>query len=506
MAEPSGEISVSLRLVLDQFRADIAKANAMWQQSTPAATAASGAAAADKAGEAMGRLEGKVRRVSDALKAQLEEWRKLNAGGVAPGMKVTESAASLPKAAPSAPAYLRVTGTGLATAPPSLTQPPPLPPQPPPLPPPVPPAQQQALNWSSFVRNIGFLGLPVSNPTSPLAALASFRQSFTALNTQAGQSVVGQFGLSGAGGSAAAAGVLTAAAIAVGLALKGLREAVHETAQAFQNAARLYSSVLRGGGLASGWIVQRGTVASIMGVSEQEVMRVGAAFQELSERTRYATRALTETMPALTGAAWSWRVLGVQFQALFARVASVFAPVVDEALKAVAALVQFAAAAGPWRVVAAALRDAFHSVARIAEGAALAVMGLGLALVALGDSVKYVMVQINNSAARMHIPGFHEVPAHQFNDTSAAWDAFMQMARLFAGQNQIGAPSPLPDPRRLASSPWERMGLVMGVGGQSDYARETAANTRRSAEHLGRIAAALARSGSGLMAPMYNQP
>ena len=57
------------------------------------------------------------------------------------------------------------------------------------------------------------------------------------------------------------------------------------------------------------------------------------------------------------------------------------------------------------------------------------------------------------------------------------------------------APSPETSARRLQTSSWERMGLVLGAGGGQNYAKDTAANTKRIAEIL---------SGRGSEKPAFN--
>jgi hypothetical protein len=88
---------------------------------------------------------------------------------------------------------------------------------------------------------------------------------------------------------------------------------------------------------------------------------------------------------------------------------------------------------------------------------------------------------------------------------SPAYQQMMLLARLLGYKE---APAPETSAHRLRSSPWEQMGMVMGIGTAENPIKQTAKNTARSAELLGAIAAAFglnrgaARTGSMSLVPI----
>jgi hypothetical protein len=91
---------------------------------------------------------------------------------------------------------------------------------------------------------------------------------------------------------------------------------------------------------------------------------------------------------------------------------------------------------------------------------------------------------------------------------SPAYQQMMIIARLLGYEE---APAPETSSHRLRASPWEQMGMVMGVGTAENPLKQTAKNTAKSAEYLGAIAAAFglnrgaARTGSMSLVP-FNLP
>jgi hypothetical protein len=308
-----------------------------------------------------------------------------------------------------------------------------------------------------FLKNIGFAGLPMFNPGSPLSTLASFRQGFSALNTPFGTGMRGAMGrgltagglpglgsavsAAGTSGSAAAAAVLTAAALGVGVALKGLMSVVRATAHAFEEAKKIYAKTMQSGGLPMGMVTQRSAVADAMGVSVEEMDRYANVVAYVGNTFKMSSEMLASTAPVLMGMSVNFSALGQDLKALGAELAYMLAPAIN--------------------AVTIVIRGVILALAKIAEG-------FNWLFDQIYKGLKWVIELF---------PGGKAV-------TSKIGDIFR----------------PTPDQpdaatKRLPASAWEKMGLVIGTGAGANYAKDTAANTKRIAEIL---------SGRGSEKPAFN--
>jgi hypothetical protein len=353
-----------------------------------------------------------------------------------------------------------------------------------------------------------------------LANLASFRQSFSALSTPAGQGLIGGMGLAGTSGAAVGAAGLTAAVAAVGAAFLALRRATDEVVNSFSRAAGLWARVAVGGGMAAGWQVQRANIAGIIGVSEQEVMRLGVAFKELADRTRYSSHVLAQSVPELTKAMWDWRVMVLDVRALFAQFGSVLSPVVSEFAQFVSGVVKFVSVMGGFKFVANELKTIFELVLKPMEVGAVGLMAFNTALIAVVETVQWALENLKTMPMRVFtsggspaglaaLVGMPSSPVSGgFPKTSEALKLFGEMIRLLFQGAQGGMPGMVPDIHRLPGSPWERMGLVIGLGGGgANYARDTAHNTKRTADLLSKISGTIIPRGGALDAqPLHQSP
>jgi len=298
-------------------------------------------------------------------------------------------------------------------------------------------------NLSSLVRNIGFLAMPMFNPTSPLAILASFRQGFTGLNSPGGQRMLGSMGLpQGQGAAAAITGVATGAAIALGLSFKGLKAVVHETIAAFENGRKVYARALQTGGMSLSYVVQRGAIANALGISEKEAEQYGTTFYKLAQKFQHSSKIIAETAPNLAKTSWEFSALKQELVATFSIIANSAAP----------SLRSFARNIREFTVALQTLpSDISDSITRLDEW--------------FKNTLKVPL--LGAEFRRSGSSGFRGAGA------GGTWDEEDTMPGMS---------------KRMAGSAWERMGLVIGTSGGADYARQTAMNTKRIADALAREA------------------
>lgn len=344
-------------------------------------------------------------------KEMMDKWR---ASLPAPNVQIYQPGASKP-AGPGA--TVPYSGSGLATAP-MLKLPaaaPPAPPKPMAVPPVLP--QQQNV-WQRMQGNLHkyATGLSASGMPGASALAASLRMT-------------------------AAFGPVIAATLAtVGLAFAGFKMALNQASQA----ARLYAKSLTSGGLPLGFTARRSNLASIIGVSEQDVLQYGDAIKFLNEKIIVSTRIMAATAPILTALNWEWKALMLDFHALGAQIATAVSPAMRmliDTMKNVVTMVNL-------------LMEVFG--------------GLVKALVTIVSQV--AKLAINGALGTILGPTISNI--------------------ILGGLADINKKAPLPtaSAHRLPTSTYERMGLVIGSGGRSDNSqKETASNTKKANELLTQI-------------------
>lgn len=214
---------------------------------------------------------------------------------------------------------------------------------------------------------------------------------------------------------------------------------------AFRDAAGRYAKQLSSG-LPGGFLTHRASLAEVIGVSERDVLRFAGATEYLSNSLKFSTKALNETTRNLTSATWAVRVFYKDLQALVALFAVNFASDIRKALFAVHRVVEDFG-----RFFAKALAYAMR--------------------LAIGIALQQILPAGGQALAKF---GFGQLP-----DKGAAG-------------------TPTTDYQRLQSSPWERMGLVIGTGTMGNPLKATERNTRNAVVELKKLVGIVApRAGGG---------
>ncbi len=310
--------------------------------------------------------------------------------------------------------------------------------------------EKQRLQQSQFLKNIGFAGIPLLNPTSVFGNLFASRQIFSGLSGPTGQGLLSKVGLGGsAGGAAAATGVVMAGLLAIGLALKALQITIRETAKAFEEARKLYAKTLISG-LGLNFTIGRKNLADVLGVSEKEVLQFGAAISTLGPKLKFATDTMSKTTPNLASVAFEFSILKKDMEALFFTIANEAAP----------------------------------------------------ALRTFADAMSKLVVAFTRFLQHDPIAKFIE------SITVGKYSSLNVLAHLLGGSDSGPAASPQGLMKQLPASHLERMGLVVGgFGTQSDFASRTAKATEKSSKLLEQIVRHIGgQSSSPFGEPFYNYP
>jgi hypothetical protein len=299
------------------------------------------------------------------------------------------------------------------------------------------------MDRSKFIKDATFAMMPLFNPTSVWGNLFATRQIFSGLSqTKTGQSIVGKFGMgTGTAATAAVAGGTVGVLLAVGLAIKGLAKVMQESIKAYIEAPKLYAKAMTSG-LGLKFVTKRSMLAEIMGVSETEVIKYGAAFSYLNPKIEWASAIMARTNQNLTSVGWSFKIVGNDMKALFSDIAN----------------------------------DAAPAMRKFLSG--------------FSDFVKAV-----DDWYERHKTGIGRMASFYFK-----WNPItglpMAIAEHFTpkGEDPGAAPQPLSFMKQLPASAWEHMGLVIGGAGGNSPAERTARATKETAEYLKAVYAMIARN------------
>lgn len=194
---------------------------------------------------------------------------------------------------------------------------------------------------AAFFKDLSFAIQPLANPLSPWGTTFALRQFFSAGMTEKGQGLLGKIGLSGVSGAAIGAGGLTAILTAVGLALKGFQRIIEAAKQSVSELYKIYTQAAQTG-VTPTFYAYRQTLANIFGVqgNPNQVFMFGKAVKDVSERISQATNILGQDSPKLAQTAINLKVLGVDFEAFAADVATKLTPAINIFLAAMDVLVK----------------------------------------------------------------------------------------------------------------------------------------------------------------------
>jgi hypothetical protein len=370
----------------------------------------------------------------------------------------------------------------------------------------------------------------------------------------AGSALAGPIG-AGLGASYSGASAKFSIAIAAATAgLKLMREAIMQTLAAYERARQIYAKTVTSG-FGTGMTVKRGMLAEIIGVSENDIFQFGLQIEYLNGKLSTAMRTITETQPALTATAWNFAILKENLKAIWATLAEAVAPAINRILELVSAFAKLEVLSGVVTMLGKAISFAIDSLTRLVAIAEIApaammlvattlkdvVVGLALtffdaakALVspmiavmklittAISDAFQWLLTRVENHLAKSWIGkkmGIKGVEETGFEKTEAAFAAAKKAASGVSFQNKFDftktkeaasafkdvlkaafvsqspyketAPKPLAYMKQMPASSWERMGLMIGGGGGTNYGQQTANHTKPVPALLAKIYAAI---------------
>jgi hypothetical protein len=284
------------------------------------------------------------------------------------------------------------------------------------------------------------------------------------------------------------------AAIAVGAFLL-LKKALSEVGDAANRAAQTYAKILQSGGMASGFVVKREQLARIIGVSEDQVMQYGAAIGYLNSRLEWSTKIFTETNPTLTALSWNMRIVQNDFEAMAAKITNAVAPALNHFLDLMDGIIKKSGTA-----VADVASDAVKN--QQVFDRALQFMDK------VNGKGNSLYPNINTQTGQVSFASSNgQLGNKAQEELQKQFQAFLKGHPL-----QNAAPQAPISLNRFPASDWQKMGLVIGGGGVNPQ-EKTAQHTAKMVTQLQTITTLLQpRTGNTknpanvLANPMYPQP
>jgi len=286
--------------------------------------------------------------------------------------------------------------------------------------------------------HVGGTTAPAPQPPSAQPKINVAQMAGTAAQVAAAASAAGVPGASTARTVAAALAKNTPLAVATA-AITAAVAAFIAALNSASKAAATYARALQQGGLPTRFVQGRESLARVLGVGEQEVLRYGVAVNAVSARLKSAIQVQSDNNAVLTMNAWHWRIMKENFRALGSVISADLTP---------------------------AVRTLTDSMSTLSKAASFALNPRGLAA-GLGQMVGGPIGQVLGLALSGLVKG---------------------------------APEPGSFAKRLPTSNWERMGLIVGPSMRSNFEQQTAQNTRQTSQKLDKIHAALTGIGAGLKA------
>jgi len=281
-------------------------------------------------------------------------------------------------------------------------------------------------------------------------------------------------------------------------AFKALVKAINLTLEAYENARKTYSKSLQSG-LGIGFTVKRGMLAELLGVGEEEVIKYGAAINYLNQRIAFATDELAKNTMPLTGVGFELKIVGQNIKALWSEIAAGLAPAMQTLISEFNDFLTVLGGTHVLEGIGMVLGIILQMFANITGAIEIIFNTILVGIKTIAAGFALLIVGIINLLAK--IPGAGKLGIHAMDgskitdDLKKSYDDLGNEITNY-GKNFLGGKNNVPEPqsymKQLPASAWEKLGLVIGGGGNS-----TNDLIRKSNSYLKVIADTVSKTGSG---------
>ena len=310
-------------------------------------------------------------------------------------------------------------------------------------------------------------------------------------------------------GSIAALAKLNPAAATAVAGLQTFHFALRKTSEAAERASSMYAKALHSG-LGLQTTQSRSSLAGVIGVSEDEVWQYGAAIQFLNGRLDWSNKILSATNPTLTETAWNLKILSADFTAMWAVIGSKASGSINMMIHALDELVKYITSHAEKLLGLIGMRDETPQETRNRNNASFGQNNSDI-VEKVGGTMgmkKGMMESYGEFAQRVVSETLqrttNEGGSNKLGKAAGLQGTDAEMFKRWIAENRKplgagsgGAPDPNSFIKQMPASSWEKMGLVIGGTGGTNYNQQTANNTKTANGLLKQISSHLANQMRG---------
>lgn len=259
--------------------------------------------------------------------------------------------------------------------------------------------------------------------------------------------------------------------------IRGFGIVTSSITNALSRASSFYAKSLTSGGAPLGFTTQKSIIANAMGVSEERVFEYGEAFAYLNNEMKGSIAIQSANAKKLTESSYKWKSAGESVNAFFSTIAHGIKTLGGDS------------GAGFLTKMISRLNAKMNQSWSELDNMKLAMEFRNEKGIKTNRGVDNILAMLHNATAKQ---------SSQLIPTKG-----MQMKETISSpefkewlKNRKGFPDPTISSKRLQSSSWERMGLVIGQGVNSNPLKATERNTRQTAVLLKDIRAFLSPRSS----------
>jgi hypothetical protein len=268
------------------------------------------------------------------------------------------------------------------------------------------------------------------------------------------------------------------------LALKSLSVVVNGLMDSFKKARDLYSKSLTSG-LGIKMTTKMGALSQILGVSEEEVLKFGAAISYIYPQIEDTIKVLEETNGPLAEIQMNIEILKLKFLAVSSVITSSMIAEINKFIDSISAFLDVFKDSDIIQGITGTITKAIELVGLLVSDIAIALQFIYEGFKGLINILINFLALIPGLGIKKMEMGPSKLPS-MFNDIGKQFAAFIGQS----GKTTGGLPPAQSSMKQISASAWEKMGLV--IGGRGNTTNEL---IRQSNKHLSTIAAAVTGTG-----------
>jgi len=267
------------------------------------------------------------------------------------------------------------------------------------------------------------------------------------------------------------------------VALKSLSVTVNGLMDSFKKARDIYSKSLTSG-LGVSMTTKMGALSQILGVSEEEVLKFGAAISYLSPKIEDTIKILESVNRPLADIQMNIEILKLKFIAVSSVITASMVAEINEFIDSISAFLDVFKDSD-------IIQGFVGTAIKALEFVGLLISAIAIVIQVFYEGIKGIFTLLFNLLSK--IPGLGFMHSTMQTKLPDMLSDIGKQAKTFAGygdKTSGGLPQVQSSMKQISASAWEKMGLV--IGGRGNTTNEL---IRQSNKHLSTIAAAVTGTG-----------